>query len=245
MQSPLNSQPQITIRGASTIKQYHILNDKRYIITKDSDDSVCIWDVLQARRLETLGNVNFEQAIKQRQRFISIPNWFTVDLKLGVLTITLDENEWSSAWVNFRDMDLNHVRQTQSIDLNEAKVNYGCIFLESLFKNCLFIYPIPVSICSTVIISPSANNNNNNSTGDEQQQQQQQQHQQQSGLLKFNIPEHTPIIFSEVAGRTLYRIDVRDMSNEAEQMPLSNAIPSWIIDPLVNVSSILNFFYYS
>jgi len=116
MQSPLNTQPTISIKGTASIKQYHILNDKRYIVTKDTDENVSVWDVLQARKSESLGKENYENAIKIRQRFISIPNWFTVDLKLGVLTINLDENDWHSAWINFRDMDSNHVRQTQYID---------------------------------------------------------------------------------------------------------------------------------
>jgi len=38
--------------------------------------------------------------------------------------ISLDENEWHSAWVNFKDMDSNHVRGLQSIDLSEAKGSY-------------------------------------------------------------------------------------------------------------------------
>lgn len=121
MQNPLNVQPLITIKGTASIKQYHILNDKRNIVTKDTADNVSVWDVLQAKRTEFLGKEDYDHAIKQRQRFISIPNWFTVDLKLGLLTISLDETEWHSAWINFKDMDSNHVRGLQSIDLSEAK----------------------------------------------------------------------------------------------------------------------------
>ena len=124
LQSPLNVQPLITIKGTASIKQYHILNDKRNIVTKDTADNVSVWDVLQAKRTEFLGKEDYDHAIKQRQRFISIPNWFTVDLKLGLLTISLDENEWHSAWINFKDMDSNHVRGLQSIDLSEAKGNW-------------------------------------------------------------------------------------------------------------------------
>ena len=192
--NPLNTQPLIRIKGTANIKQYAILNDKRTIVTKDSDDIVCVWDVLQARKLESLGKENFDHVIKQRQRFISIPNWFTVDLKLGLLTISLDENEWNSAWVNFKDMDSNHVRGTQSIDLSDAKVNYGCIFLESLFKNCLFINPLRVQTCSTVIYS-SVSNSKTSSADDDQNQ---------AGLLRFNIPDHIPIIFSLVSNNHLY-----------------------------------------
>ena len=34
--------------GGASIKQYHVLNDKRHILTKDSEDQVAIWDVLYA-----------------------------------------------------------------------------------------------------------------------------------------------------------------------------------------------------
>lgn len=242
IQSPLNTKPSIAIIGTASIKQYHILNDKRYIVTKDTDENVCVWDVLQARKTESLGKENYENAIKIRQRFISIPNWFTVDLKLGVLTINLDESDWHSAWINFRDMDSNHVRQTQHIDLSDAKVNYGCIFLESLFKTCLFIYPYQIQTCSTVIVSQSTNNATNSLNSNEATAKvnikENVDDSNQAGLLKFNIPEHITIIFSEVAGRSLYRIEVKELSRENEQNSLSNIIPSWIIDALLGVNTL-------
>lgn len=71
-QNPLNTQPLMTIRGTASIKQYHILNDKRFIVTKDTDENVCVWDVLQARRTESLGKENFEQAIKVISKHIEI-----------------------------------------------------------------------------------------------------------------------------------------------------------------------------
>jgi len=63
-----------------------------------------------------------------------------------------------------------------------------------------------------------------------------EQEQTKPGLLRFNIPEHTPIIFSEVAGRTLHRTDVRDLTKETEQEVLSSVMPLWIIDAIVNVN---------
>jgi hypothetical protein len=54
---------------------------------------------------------------------------------------------------------------------------------------------------------------------------------------RLRIPDHTPIIFSEIAGRTLYRIDYKDTGREEEQQQLTNLLPLWIIDPIVNVCS--------
>lgn len=32
--------------GGASIRQYYVLNDKRMILTKDTDDNVAMWDVL-------------------------------------------------------------------------------------------------------------------------------------------------------------------------------------------------------
>ena len=69
-QQALNAQPSLAIKGTTSIKQYCILNDKRYIVTKDSDENVCVWDVLQAKNIDPLGKVNYENEIKLRQRYI-------------------------------------------------------------------------------------------------------------------------------------------------------------------------------
>jgi WD repeat-containing protein 48 len=245
LQNPLNTHPLITLKGTSSIKQYTILNDKRYIVTKDTDENVCVWDVLQARKLESLGRENYENAIKVRQRFISVPNWFTVDLKLGVVTVNLDENEWQSAWINFKDMDSNHVRQSQYIDLSEAKVNYGFIFLESLFKSCSFLNPLKQETCTNVIISnPKSNaNSGGNSSAmsnadDNLKNEENEEENMAAGLLRFNIPDHTTLIISEVAGRTLHRLEVRDLARETEQGTFANVLPTWIIDALLGVRNI-------
>ena len=35
-----------SITGGSSIRQYYVLNDKRHILTKDTEDNVALWDVL-------------------------------------------------------------------------------------------------------------------------------------------------------------------------------------------------------
>ena len=34
------------ITGGSSIRQYHVLNDKQHILTKDTEEHVALWDVL-------------------------------------------------------------------------------------------------------------------------------------------------------------------------------------------------------
>ncbi len=88
------------------------------------------------------------------------------------------------------------------------KVNYGLLLLEALFRRCPF-----VNIQQSGVI-PSSDDN----------------------ARKIHIPNHMPIVFSEVAGRTLYRVEYKDSGHEYEQQALTNIIPLWIIDPIVNVN---------
>ena len=87
--------------------------------------------------------------------------------------------------------------------------------------------------CTTVIYSSITTSNNGGITNKATDEE-----QSQAGLLRFNIPEHTPIIFSEVGGRTLHRTEVKELSKENEQENLSNVMPLWIIDTLVNVKKL-------
>ncbi len=63
---PLVPNPDFTIRGGSSIKQYHILNNKRHILTKDTDSNVALYDVLKAQKVEDLGKVDFDEEVKKR-----------------------------------------------------------------------------------------------------------------------------------------------------------------------------------
>ena len=40
----------------------------------------------QARKVEDLGSVDFDEEIKKRFKQVYVPNWFTVDLKTGAST---------------------------------------------------------------------------------------------------------------------------------------------------------------
>jgi WD repeat-containing protein 48 len=57
--------------------------------------------------------------------------------------------------------------------------------------------------------------------------------QQGGGNEYFSVPGHTPVIFSEVGGRTLYRLLARDAGGETEGVLLNETVPSWVIDIVV------------
>ena len=49
----------------------------------------------------------------------------------------------------------------------------------------------------------------------------------------FSVPGHTPVIFSEVGGRTLYRLLARDAGGETEGVLLNETVPAWVLDTVV------------
>uniref|UniRef100_V5GXG2 WD repeat-containing protein n=1 Tax=Anoplophora glabripennis TaxID=217634 RepID=V5GXG2_ANOGL len=110
------SSPVSLIPGGAAIRQAVVLNDKRHILTKDAQESVAVYDVLRAKKVEDLGQVNFQDELKRRFKMVYVPNWFNVDLKTGMLTIHLgqDEVDCFSAWVSARDAGIKDTPRTGS-----------------------------------------------------------------------------------------------------------------------------------
>lgn len=70
------------------------MNDKRHILTKDTDLNVSLYDVLKAVKVKDLGKIDFDEELKNRNERIYIPNWFVVDLKTGVSKFLLIFNNY-------------------------------------------------------------------------------------------------------------------------------------------------------
>lgn len=85
VQSPCDPRkPDLTIRGGPSIRHFHVLNDKRSVLTKDTDNNVAVYDVLKAIKVADLGPVDLDEEIKRRTKTVFVPSWFNVDLKTGV-----------------------------------------------------------------------------------------------------------------------------------------------------------------
>ncbi|XP_048249973.1 WD repeat-containing protein 48-like [Haliotis rufescens] len=201
---PAFTQPDFTIKGGPSIRQYYVLNDKRFILTKDTDDCVALWDVLTARKVEDLGKKDFEEEIKARMKTVYVPNWFSVDLKTGLLTIHLEESDCFAAWMSIRELGL-----PMSPDAPETKINIGSALLQALLEH----WP-----------KAQAEDPQDGSAGTDKSS---------ASNPMFSVPGHTPVIFSEVGGRTLFRLLCRDAGGETEQMLLNETVPAWVVDVVV------------
>ncbi|KAJ8676725.1 hypothetical protein QAD02_012512 [Eretmocerus hayati] len=209
--TPRNSEPAQKILGGPAIRHCYTLNDKRYVLTKDTEENVAVYDVLKACKAEDLGRVDFDEEVKKRNKTVYVPNWFNVDLKTGMLTIHLgqDENDCLSAWVSAKESGLV---EDDSVD---QKVNYGNLLLQALLEH--WWKPLHAD--------DEIDGNSNDGSGP--------QHARGENPY-FSVPGHTPVIFSEVGGRTLYRLLVRDAAGETEGVLLNETVPTWVRDIVVD-----------
>ncbi|KAG2458127.1 WDR48 protein, partial [Polypterus senegalus] len=210
--TPLCTQSEQVIKGGASIIQCHILNDKRHILTKDTNNNVAYWDVLKACKVEDLGKVEFDEEIKKRFKMVYVPNWFSVDLKTGMLTITLDESDCFAAWVSAKDAGFT------SPDGSDPKLNLGGLLLQALLEYWPRTHINPMD---------EEENEMNHVNGE-------QENRVQKGNGYFQVPPHTPVIFGEAGGRTLFRLLCRDSGGETESMLLNETVPQWVIDITVD-----------
>ncbi|CAL8072781.1 unnamed protein product [Calicophoron daubneyi] len=197
------------IEGGPSVIQYHVCPEKRFVLTKDSDNNVALYDVLKARLVENLGPVDFDAEVKKRDKLIYVPNWFSVDLKCGMPIIHLDEADCLSVYITAADAGLvdefEHDGNSPGCSA-DTKVNYCALLLRSLFARW-----------------PKANILSDSEGG---------RHDALShGLLA--VPDYTPVILSEGSGRALVRFYVRDAAPLNEQLVPFDSVPDWIRDIVV------------
>ncbi|KAK6311184.1 hypothetical protein J4Q44_G00192390 [Coregonus suidteri] len=211
---PLCTTPEQVIKGGASIIQCHILNDKRHIVTKDTNNNVGFWDVLKACKGEDLGKVEFDEEIKKRFKHVYVPNWFSVDLKTGMLTVTLDESDCFAAWVSAKDAGFS------SSDGSDPKLNLGGLLLQALLEFWPRTHLNPMDEEEDEVNHAAVNG--------------EQETRVQKGNGYFQVPPHTPVIFGEAGGRTLFRLLCRDSGGETESMLLNETVPQWVIDITVD-----------
>ncbi|CAM9547553.1 WD repeat-containing protein 48 [Petromyzon marinus] len=211
--TPLCTQPEQVIKGGASIIQYNILNDKRHILTKDTNNHVAYWDVLKACKVEDLGTMDFDEEIKKRFRMLYVPNWFSVDLKIGMLTITLEENDCFAAWVSAKDAGF------ASQDGADPKLNFGGLLLQALLEHWPRTHVGPMEDDDIEMSQVNGEPENRVVT---------------KGNGYFLVPPHTPVIFTEAGGRTLFRLLCRDAGGETESVLLNETVPQWVVDVAVD-----------
>ncbi|KAH1138504.1 hypothetical protein GYH30_028142 [Glycine max] len=128
---PVYKQPTLTIPGIPSIVQHEVLNNRRHVLTKDTSGSVKLWEITKGVVVKDFGKVSFEEKKEELFEMVSnIPAWFTVDTRLGCLSVHLDTPQCFSG--EMYSADLNIVGKPE-----DDKVNLAQETLKGLLANWL------------------------------------------------------------------------------------------------------------
>ncbi|KAG6401251.1 hypothetical protein SASPL_138102 [Salvia splendens] len=131
---PAYTEPSLTICGTSAIVQHEILNNKRHILTKlskfcyyifkDTAGTVKLWEITRGLVTENYGEVSdvrelnkfsslavsvgglvpFQKKKEELFEMVNVPTWFSVDTRLGSLSVHLDTPQCFSAEMYSADL---------------------------------------------------------------------------------------------------------------------------------------------
>ncbi|KAJ0976181.1 hypothetical protein J5N97_018146 [Dioscorea zingiberensis] len=108
---PVYREPSLTIPGIPGIVRHEILNDRRHVLTKDTAGSVKLWEITKGIV------VSFEEKKEELFEMVSIPAWFTMDTRLGSLSVHLDTPQCFSAEMYAVDLNVSGASEDQKINL--------------------------------------------------------------------------------------------------------------------------------
>ncbi|XP_028062666.1 WD repeat-containing protein 48-like [Camellia sinensis] len=116
---PVYKEPSVTIPGTPGIVKHEILNNRRHVLTKDTAGSVKLWEITKGIVVEDYGEVSFEEKKEELFEMHSCPAWFTVDTRLGSLSVHLDTPQCFSA--EMYSADLNIIGKPEDDKINLAR----------------------------------------------------------------------------------------------------------------------------
>ncbi|XP_052193409.1 uncharacterized protein LOC127801914 [Diospyros lotus] len=116
---PVYKEPSLTIPGTPGIVKHEILNNRRHVLTQDAAGSVKLWEITRGVVIKDYGEVSFEEKKEELFEMVSIPAWFTVDTRLGSLSVHLDTPQCFSA--EMYSADLNIVGKPEDDKVNLAR----------------------------------------------------------------------------------------------------------------------------
>jgi len=126
---PVREDPDATIAGQHGLIKHILLNDRRRVLTLDTSHTVALWDIIECKHLQSYGTTDIYEVEKQVNSNENIPNWCTVDTRIGSITVMLDERSAFDAEI-YRD-EMGYKDET------DQRINIGKWVLRYLFANLI------------------------------------------------------------------------------------------------------------
>ncbi|CAB4373618.1 unnamed protein product [Rhizophagus irregularis] len=124
---PVREKPDHIIKGQHGLIKYVMLNNRRNILTLDNSGEVTLWDIIKCVRVKVYGKCNIDEIAQEINTPESIPNWCSVDTRIGALTVHLDESKCFDAEMYADEADLSddvEIRDDQRINLGRWVLRY-------------------------------------------------------------------------------------------------------------------------
>ena len=126
---PVRDEPDTTIAGQHGLIKHILLNDRRRVLTLDTSHTVALWDIVECKHIQSFGAKDISEVEKQVNSNENVPNWCTVDTRIGSITVMLDERSAFDAEVYRDEMGLH--------DEGDQRINIGKWVLRYLFANLI------------------------------------------------------------------------------------------------------------
>jgi WD repeat-containing protein 48 len=126
---PIRDEPSSTIAGQHGLIKHILLNDRRRVLTLDTSHTVALWDIVECKQLQSFGAKDIYEIEKSVNSNENVPNWCTVDTRIGSLTVMLDERSAFDAEVYRDEMGFD--------DEGDQRINIGKWVLRYLFANLI------------------------------------------------------------------------------------------------------------
>ncbi|KAJ3255043.1 hypothetical protein HK103_006663 [Boothiomyces macroporosus] len=135
---PCWTEPYDSIEGIPGIKKYLIFNNKRFVLTENSNKQVCLWDIITCEKINDFGKADFDKIANQENSQEWVANWCTIDTKNGDLTVHLDEGRCLDSEIYHQDLNLlvDAANEDQRVNLAKWVLTYLFFnYLKRLFPN--------------------------------------------------------------------------------------------------------------
>jgi len=126
---PVREEPESTIAGQHGLIKHILLNDRRRVLTLDTSHTVALWDIVECKHIQSYGAKDIYEVEKQVNSNENVPNWCTVDTRIGSITVMLDERSAFDAEVYRDEMGFQ--------DEGDQRINIGKWVLRYLFANLI------------------------------------------------------------------------------------------------------------
>ncbi|KAM3589904.1 hypothetical protein VKS41_000759 [Umbelopsis sp. WA50703] len=124
---PLRDVPESVIEGKPGLSSHLLLNNRRYVLTVDTEGQVAQWDLVECKKIKIFGKNPIEEVALQLNSMETFSNWCSVDTKIGAITVHLDEHTCFDCEMYADEANLSpdyDIREEQRINLGKWVLRY-------------------------------------------------------------------------------------------------------------------------